>query len=198
MSEELHTAILSHFDYATQRESTDCFAVAIPAESIIEFARAIRNEYHFNMLMDVTAIDWGQKNRPRFTVVYHLFSTRKHEYLRVTSNCHNENIPTMPSVVDIWPAANWHERETYDMFGIRFTGHPNLKRILMWEDYPYFPLRKEFPLAGIETELPSPDIREATGAKVKTAPLMGGPFVAASGKTMSRREPRSTEEGPQS
>jgi hypothetical protein len=59
-----------------------------------------------------------------------------------------------PSVVSLWPGANWHERECYDMFGIKFEGHPDLRRILMWDGYPYHPLRKEFPLAGIETELP--------------------------------------------
>jgi len=198
MPEEFLTAILSRFDYAAQRESNDCSAVTIPADSIADFLLAVRDEYQFNMLLDVTAIDWGKNNSPRFTVVYHLFSTRTHQYLRVASNCPNDKIPAMPSVVGIWSAADWHERETYDMFGITFTDHPNLKRILMWEDYPYFPLRKEFPLAGIETELPSPDVKETTGAKVRAAPLMGGPFVATSGDTMSKREPRSVEESPES
>ena len=64
--------------------------------------------------------------------------------------CPDNQSPSIPSVSSVFPAANWHERETFDMFGIKFSDHPNLKRILMWDDYPYFPLRKEFPLAGIE------------------------------------------------
>ena len=75
----------------------------------------------------------------------------------------------MPSVSEIYPSANWHERETFDMFGIVFTDHPNLKRILMWDEYPYFPLRKEFPLAGIDTPLPAADVAEVTEASVEPA-----------------------------
>ena len=102
----------------------------------------------------------------------------------------------MVSVCSIWPAANWHEREVYDMFGIQFKNHPDMRRILMWDDYPYFPLRKEFPLAGIETELPPEDteVREATDAHVIAAPMMGGPFHATPGEPMSRAEPRAADQ----
>jgi len=91
-------------------------------------------------------------------------------------------------VTGVWRTANWHEREAFDMFGLRFHGHPNLKRILMWEGYPYYPLRKEFPLAGIPTELPETAVNADA---VRAAPMLGGPFVAASGTQSSlRREPR--------
>ena len=91
----------------------------------------------------------------------------------------------MPSVTDLWPGADWHEREVYDMMGIPFSGHPNLKRILMWEGYPFFPLRKDFPLAGRPSEMP--DV-----AFTGVAPLEGGPFVTcAGGEDTVRREPRS-------
>ena len=100
----------------------------------------------------------------------------------------------MPSVSKIYPSANWHERETFDMFGIVFTEHPNLKRILMWDEYPYFPLRKEFPLAGIDTPLPAADVAEVTEASVEPAPMMGGPFVSANSGTMSDSEPRAKDE----
>ena len=84
------------------------------------------------------------------------------------------------------------------MYGIRFTDHPNLTRILMWEAYPYHPLRKEFPLAGIETELPAADTAQQTGAKVISAPMMGGPFHAPSEDRhhMADAEPRADDARP--
>jgi NADH-quinone oxidoreductase subunit C len=92
------------------------------------------------------------------------------------------------SVTAVWRGADWHEREAFDMFGIRFRGHPNLKRILMWEGYPYHPLRKDFPVAGISAELPETAVNADT---VRPAPMLGGPFVPASGARSSiRREPR--------
>ena len=84
----------------------------------------------------------------------------------------------------VWRAANWHEREIYDMMGIRFSGHPDLRRILMWEGYPYYPLRKDFPLAGKATDLPEV-------AFSRPAPLEGGPFVTTAGEEhREQREPR--------
>jgi NADH-quinone oxidoreductase subunit C len=80
------------------------------------------------------------------------------------------------------------------MFGIDFENHPNLTRILMWEDYPYYPLRKEFPLAGIETPLPSEDVAEITNVDVMPAPMMGGPFVAPPQGRVSESEPRARDE----
>jgi NADH-quinone oxidoreductase subunit C len=80
------------------------------------------------------------------------------------------------------------------MLGIRYENHPNLKRILMWEGYPYHPLRKEFPLAGIDVPLPGADVQEATGTHVEPAPMMGGPFVARPTGHMSEKEPRAKDE----
>jgi NADH-quinone oxidoreductase subunit C len=100
-------------------------------------------------------VDWSVGASPRFTVVYHLFSTAGHDYVRVAADCADDAAPEVPSATGLWPGANWHEREAYDMFGIRFAGHPDLRRILMWDGYPHFPLRKDFPLAGIETPLPT-------------------------------------------
>jgi NADH-quinone oxidoreductase subunit C len=91
----------------------------------------------------------------------------------------------VPTVSDIWPTADWHEREVYDMMGIKFSGHPDLRRILMWEGYPFFPLRKDFPLEGKPSEMPDVGF-------TKVAPMADGPFVtsAGSGDTVTR-EPRS-------
>ena len=80
------------------------------------------------------------------------------------------------------------------MFGIKFTDHPNLKRILMWDEYPYFPLRKEFPLAGIDVPLPAADVAEVTGVDVDPAPMMGRPFVSSGNGRMSDAEPRAKDE----
>lgn len=155
--------------------------------------QALRDQHDWDMLIDMTAVDWENQS-PRYTCVYHLYSTEQKDYLRVACDCPHDEQPNVPSLVDIWPAANWHERETFDMFGITFTGHPNLKRILMWEGYPYYPLRKDFPLAGIETPLPAADIAERTGASVEAAPMAGGPFHAKPGAPMSESEPRGGDE----
>ena len=102
--------------------------------------------------------------------------------------------PKVDSVTSVWPTADWHERETYDMLGIKFPGHPDLRRILMWDAYPYFPLRKDFPLAGLPTELSDPDITEETKTGVISAPMAGGPFVATPGEPMTDAEPRAKDE----
>ncbi len=193
MSEEIVSRLQERFTEITPRESLDWPAVNCPARQWADLAAALREEYGYRFLMDVSGVDWKEE-APRFMVVYHLFSTRKHAYLRVAVACPEDKEPEVPSVVKVWPTADWHERETYDMFGIRFRGHPELKRILMWEDYPFHPLRKEFPLAGWETELPDREVAEQTGAKVIGAPMMGGPFVAPDEGPMSEREPRARDE----
>jgi len=96
----------------------------------------------------------------------------------------SEEVGAVDTVCDIWPTANWHEREIYDMMGIKFNDHPDLRRILMWDGYPFFPLRKEFPLEGLPSEMP--DV-----AFTKITPMEGGPFVTKpSTVTAKDREPR--------
>jgi NADH-quinone oxidoreductase subunit C len=96
----------------------------------------------------------------------------------------SEDDPELPTVSTVWATADWHEREAFDMYGIRFKGHPNLVRILMWEGYPFHPLRKDFPLGGKPSEMPDVAFSAA-------APLEGGPFVTvATTATTKDREPR--------
>jgi NADH-quinone oxidoreductase subunit C len=127
---------------------------------------------------------------PRYEVDYLLYSLEHRCRLRLKVHVSEEDM-IVDSVTSVWGTANWHEREAFDMFGIRFRNHPNLKRILMWEGYPYYPLRKDFPLAGLPAELPETAVNADT---VRSAPMLGGPFVAASGTRSSiRREPRQTD-----
>lgn len=186
--------LLERYTFLKERPSLDWPAFNVPSDQYLNLCKALRDEWGFSMLVDATAIDWDNQS-PRFTTVIHLYSPVRCMYLRIATDCMNDGHPAVPSVSGIWPAADWHEREAYDMFGIRFQGHPDLRRILMWEGYPYHPLRKEFPLAGIETDLPAADISEETEAKVIAAPMMGGPFRACvKGKTMAHREPYGSDQ----
>jgi len=197
MSAEVLTALKAKFPQVTDRPSTDHPAVDVPRGDVLAVLRLLREECAFDLLMDLTAIDWAAGASPRFTIVYHLLSTtRAGTYFRIATPCAGtEDEPTALSVVSLWAGADWHERECYDMFGIKFEGHPDLRRILMWDGYPYHPLRKEFPLAGIETDLPFADIAEETGAKVIAAPMAGGPFVASIGEiNLTEAEPRAKDE----
>jgi NADH-quinone oxidoreductase subunit C len=190
------TALKEKFPLLTERPSSDHPAVNVPLGEVVAVLRYLRDEFAFELLMDITAIDNGETASPRFTVVYHLLSTsRPGSYLRVAANCAGDSEPTAPSMTSLWKGADWHERECFDMFGIKFDGHPDLRRILMWDGYPYFPLRKEFPLAGIETELPGDDVVAETGTKVVAAPMAGGPFVASTGEiNLTEAEPRAKDE----
>jgi NADH-quinone oxidoreductase subunit C len=153
------------------------------AERIADVCEFARKELIFDYLVDISSLDnYGED--PRWTVVYHLRSLANGCELRVKADVGEEK-SELPTVTGVWRTADWHEREIYDMMGIRFRGHPDLRRILMWEGYPYFPLRKDFPLAGKPTDLPEV-------AFTKPAPQEGGPFVTvAGGKDSMVREPRS-------
>lgn len=193
MAESTFAQLKERFDYLSERQSSDHLAVNCPADNLVELCTALRDELGYDMLIDVTAVDWDAQS-PRFTGIVHLLSTTKHQYLRIASDCADDINPTLPSLCGVFAAANWHERETYDLMGIRYEGHPDLRRILMWDSYPYHPLRKDFPLAGIETPLPAADVAEATGATVLPAPMMGGPFVSSGDGPMSQTEPSARDE----
>lgn len=192
---DLAKSLIGRFGSITERKSADWPAFNVPASRILDVCHFLRDDFGFDILIDITAIDW-QHESPRFSVVYHLLSTAKATYVRLVCPCLQDGAPSIRSLEPLWPAANWHERETYDMFGIQFEGNSDLRRILMWEDYPYHPLRKEFPLAGIDTDLPldDKDIERGEGAKAIPAPMMGGPFHATPGAPMSHAEPYGQDE----
>jgi len=152
------------------------------SERIVEVCTFAKRELGFDYLVDVSSIDnYGED--PRWTVVYHLYGIAHKQYLRLITRVSEEKSES-PTVTSVWRTADWHEREIYDLMGIRFRGHPDLRRIIMWEGYPYFPLRKDFPLGGKPSELP--DV-----AFSQTAPIEGGPFVTLpGGKDSIEREPR--------
>lgn len=192
---EVVSALQGKFAHVSARPSGDHPAVNVPPADAVALLRHLRDVCGFDFLVDVTGIDWDVDTSPRFSVVWHLYSTRDHGYIRVVTVCLGDEEPVAPSVADLWPAANWHERETYDLLGIRFEQHPDLRRILMWEGYPYHPLRKDFPLAGIDVPLPDLEIGAVTNATAAPAPMLGGPFVAACGEmNMTEAEPRAKDE----
>ncbi|HSH37938.1 MAG TPA: NADH-quinone oxidoreductase subunit C [Chthoniobacterales bacterium] len=155
---------------------------ALDRENLRDVAKFCRDELGFDYLLDISSVDnYGEE--PRFDVVYELYSMSLNVQVRLKVRT-PEDDPTVDTVSDIWPAADWHEREIYDMMGLRFNNHPDLRRILMWEGYPYFPLRKEFPVEGLPSNMP--DV-----AFTAAAPLEGGPFVTVpSTATVKDREPR--------
>lgn len=152
------------------------------AEKIEEICAFAKKDLGFDYLVDVSSIDnYGED--PRWMVVYHLYGITSKQYLRLSVTVTEEK-SELPTVTAVWRTADWHEREIYDMMGIRFRGHPDLRRIIMWEGYPYFPLRKDFPLGGKPSEMP--DV-----AFSRPAPIEGGPFVTTpGGKDAIEREPR--------
>lgn len=139
-----------HPDAVTAHE--DCggdLQITVAQEGFIDLMRFLHDDdqLHFDLLIDVLSIDNSARHRqPRFEVVYVLVSTVTADRLLVKLPlAEDEDVPT---VTDIWPSANWPEREVYDLMGIRFAGHPDLRRILTWDGFEGHPLRKEFPLLG--------------------------------------------------
>jgi NADH-quinone oxidoreductase subunit C len=149
------------------------FTVVLRADHLEPAMRWLRDELAFDMLLDISSVD-HMGNEPRFEVVYELYSLTSKSHLRVKAAVAEE--AEVATVSHLWPTADWHEREIFDMMGIRFKGHPDLRRILMWEGYPHYPLRKDFPLAGKSTDVP--DV-----AFTGVAPMAGGPFVTSPGAT---------------
>ncbi len=118
----------------------------IDPNRIVPVCEFLKISRQYRYLSDVTAVDWYPAE-PRFEVVYHLYSHEHKQRLRLKAKLGGEN-PEIASVTSVWRAANWYEREAFDLFGIHFKGHPDLRRILMPDDWEGHPLRKDYPVTG--------------------------------------------------
>ncbi|MCX6960362.1 MAG: NADH-quinone oxidoreductase subunit C [Verrucomicrobia bacterium] len=174
-------------DILEKKEFRGETTLSLHATRLHEVALFCRDALGYDMLLDICSVDHCGSH-PRFEVIYELYSIAGKSHLRLKCTS-SEDEAEIDTICDIWPTANWHEREVWDMMGIKFRNHPDLRRILMWEGYPYHPLRKEFPLEGIPTDVP--DV-----AFTEVAPLAGGPFVTipTEGNT-EVREPRARHAG---
>lgn len=136
--------------------------VVAPVESLLDVLRTLKEQFGFDLLVDVTCVDYlnYRDAKDRFGMVYLLANTQTNE--RITIRCFvNDPEPTVPSVAGLWEGANWLEREVWDMFGIRFDGHPDLRRILLPDEFTAHPLRKDYPLQGRGERHNFPVIRRA-------------------------------------
>ncbi len=155
--------------------------VNVTLASLKQILRYGRDELRFDYLVDVSSLD-NLGEEPRFEMVYELYGYSHNQHLRVKAKVAED--ASVPTVSDLWATADWHEREVYDMMGIDFEGHPDLRRILMWDGFPFFPLRKDFPLEGKSSDMP--DV-----AFSGVSPMADGPFVTSPGvKDAIAREPR--------
>jgi NADH-quinone oxidoreductase subunit C len=135
---------------ATHEYRSDYTAV-VAREGLVAALTLCRDDaaLGFDMLVDVTAVDYlrfpGREDGPRFEVVYHLYSVGNNHRIRLKVPVEQDD-PVVPTACGLWPIANWLEREVWDMFGIRFDGHPDLRRLLMYEEFEGHPLRKDYPI----------------------------------------------------
>jgi len=123
--------------------------LTVPADRIEDVCRFLKHDCDYKFLVDLTAIDWPEREEGRFDVIYWLH--RHDDSKRLRLRCALAEDAPIDSVVGVWKTADWMEREVYDMFGIVFEGHPALERILTWEGFNGHPLRKDFPVEGIDT-----------------------------------------------
>jgi NADH-quinone oxidoreductase subunit C len=123
--------------------------VTVPRESVVDVCIHLKENESFDMLADLCGSDRGPEEDPRFEVNYHLFSTIHHNRIRIKTLL-SEDDAKVKTVTTIWKTANWHERETYDLVGVVFEGHPDLRRILLPSDFDGHALRKDYPLRGYE------------------------------------------------
>lgn len=141
--------ILEYLTYAGEH------TFLIKPSDLLFFMQVLKDEFHFEGLIDITAVDRLTENE-RFEVSYNVISYSQGIRLRVKVRVEEDNLH-LPSIVDVWKAANWYEREAYDMIGIIFDNHPDLRRMFLPEDFEYYPLRKEFPLIGVQGSIPLPE-----------------------------------------
>ncbi len=148
ISQKYPDSVLSVTEF---RDETTLLIRKSDITEVCGFCRAVLG---FDSLRDLLGLDMATET-DRFAVVYNLYSLASHVRIRLKVNVDEKDLK-VPTVTGVWTSAGWHEREAYDMFGIVFTGHPDLRRIYMPEDYEYYPLRKDFPLLGIPDSIPLP------------------------------------------
>ncbi|MBS0657579.1 MAG: NADH-quinone oxidoreductase subunit C [Verrucomicrobia bacterium] len=182
----LREKFLGKFPGAEKTEFRGELAFKLGLGEIHDALKFCRDELAFDYLLDISSVDhFGE--HPRFEMVYELQGLAHLQHLRLKCAVAEEEAEQIPTATDLWPTADWHEREVYDMMGLKFVGHPDLRRILMWDGYPFFPLRKDFPLEGKNSDVPEV-------AFTGKAPLAGGPFVTApTTATAKDREPRAKD-----
>lgn len=157
-------ALKTRFDNLITSEFRGQTRVIVPVESLLNALRTLKEQFGFDLLVDVTCVDYldYRDAKNRFGMVYLLANTETNE--RLTVRCFvNDPDPTVPSVVELWEGANWLEREVWDLFGIRFDGHPDLRRIVLPEEFAAHPLRKDYPLQGLGERHNFPVIKRADG-----------------------------------
>lgn len=176
------SAFESRFEVVKKTAFRGETTLEIPRDAIHAACSFLHSELGYTYLVDISSVDdFGDE--PRFEIVYELCQWERCENLRLRVRVSEDDLE-VATVSDLWATADWHEREIFDMMGIRFKEHPDLRRILMWDGYPFYPLRKDFPLAGRASDMPDVAFSAA-------APLEGGPFVTLpSTATAKDREPR--------
>jgi len=161
MISDITSSFVNKFPEANLVEHRGETSLSVPNAQLHEAVQFLKQEQEFNILKDICAVDWYKRN-PRFEVGYNLYSLSKKTRLRLKTFCTAES-PKVLSICDLFSAANWYEREVYDMHGIVFLNHPDLRRMYMPDDFkdpisgePLYPLRKDFPVMGIPGAMPLP------------------------------------------
>jgi NADH-quinone oxidoreductase subunit C len=157
VTDKLVAALGAAFDEGTFKStvvSVDEVTIVVPVEHYLDVMRRLRDhpELRFDMLIDLCGVDYaglaGSYEGPRYAAVVHLLSLTHNRRLRVRTFAPDDDFPVVPSVIDLWPAVNWFEREAFDLYGIMFPGHPDLRRLLTDYGFVGHPFRKDFPVSG--------------------------------------------------
>lgn len=146
--------LLDHFDgrVSVDKTVTDVLCVIVSPDDLVELCTYLRDDdvLQFDFMADICGVDFFPET-PRFQLVYQLYSIPRNWRLRI--KCPLDDPPVAPTITQVWTTANWHEREAYDMYGIDFSDHPDLRRIYMWDGYDGFPMRRDYPLRGYKDDL---------------------------------------------
>ena len=160
--------LIDHFDGKVAVDSAvrDMPCVTVKPENLVELCLFLRDDgvLKFDFMADICGVDF-YPDSPRFELVYHLYSIPFGWRLRI--KCRLADPPLAPTITPVWTTANWHEREAYDMYGIVFEGHPDPRRIYMWEGFEGYPMRKDFPLRGYKDKYNPFGVEEKSGGQRK-------------------------------